>query len=660
MSEISLNDLPLGDVPRQNDPLGEFHCIRSDPRYAGWHEPTLHWTWRSSNWRVGEEDETADGRRRKTQDRGNRFIEQLHESRFNNTLVVNDAHWRRVKGVEAQVFCPKLTQEVGVVFRFRSALDYMAFVLDPGGVKFVSRNGEQFHIEEERAGTYSHLVGNWVRLRMGLDRTLLTFWVDDEIVFQTRWGGHFNGRVGLLANCPARFRALAVEGSRARHYARRQSDRHPRMRLVRKIATPGFGTARQMRFGDLTGNGRPDIVLAQRAPIEGGEGYYSVGCLTALTTEGEVLWQSGTPTPQTPLAGDLPFQVNDIDGDGRNEVVCVRGFEIQVLDGSTGRPKFATPTPERPEHHPLIKRSISYFGSPDGHEFPRVVADSIRFADLAGRGAARDLLLKDRYHHLWALSPGLKPLWSWVGNLGHFPFAADLDGDGRDEVLAGYHWLSPDGEDRQSLHLGDHADAIFAMPFAGSGDPQGWGEPKAVRAGGDDGLIISGLHGDLLAVHHGHVQRLSIARFRREAPGLQCAICTYWGAPGIVALLDSTGKIMWSREFPVCGNTLQPVNWTGGEEELIYFSAHADLGGLYNWRGEQVVPFPNDGHPELCSEVMDLFGTGRDNLLVWDPERLWIYAPAGDAEVRHRPLRPPLHSWSNYMCYWSLPPQQRG
>jgi hypothetical protein len=227
-------------------------------------------------------------------------------------------------------------------------------------------------------------------------------------------------------------------------------------------------------------------------------------------------------------------------------------------------------------------------------------------------------------------------------------------------VLAGYHWLSPDGEDRQSLHLGDHADAIFAMPFAGSGDPQGWGEPKAVRAGGDDGLIISGLHGDLLAVHHGHVQRLSIARFRREAPGLQCAICTYWGAPGIVALLDSTGKIMWSREFPVCGNTLQPVNWTGGEEELIYFSAHADLGGLYNWRGEQVVPFPNDGHPELCSEVMDLFGTGRDNLLVWDPERLWIYAPAGDAEVRHRPLRPPLHSWSNYMCYWSLPPQQRG
>ncbi|MBM4037928.1 MAG: hypothetical protein FJ290_05385 [Planctomycetes bacterium] len=515
------------------------------------------------------------------------------------------------------------------------------------------------------AGPFAKLVGKWVTLRATLERPKLTCWLGDESVFDINWDGGLDGRVGLLANCPARFRAIAVDGCPARpRFVVRASARsaqkrpegrttnktpYPEMRLVQQITTPGFGTCRQMRFGDLTGNGRPDIVLAQRVPIEGGEGYSTVGCLTALTAEGEVLWQSGTPTPQTPLAGDLPFQVNDIDGDGRAEVVAVRGFEIQVLDGATGKLKLAAPTPERPVHHPLLKRSISYFGSPDGHEFPLVVADSIRFADLAGRGAARDLLLKDRYHHLWALTPDLKPLWSWVGNLGHFPFAADLDGDGRDEVLAGYHWLTANGRDLQNLHLGDHADAIFA------GDIQGWGEPKAVRAGGDDGLIIAGLHGDLLAVHHGHVQRLSIAKFRRRAPGLQYAICTYWGAPGIVALLDSTGKIMWSGEFPVCGNTLQPVNWTGEDEELIYFSAHAEHGGLYNWEGEQVVPFPSDRHPELCSEVMDLFGTGRDNLIVWDPAQLWVYAPAGDAEPRYHPLRPPLHSWSNYMCYWSLP-----
>ena len=142
-----------------------------------------------------------------------------------------------------------------------------------------------------------------------------------------------------------------------------------------------------------------------------------------------------------------------------------------------------------------------------------------------------------------------------------------------------------------------------------------------------------------------------------DAPGLEYAICTYWGAPGIVALLDPTAKILWAREYPVCGNTLQPTNWTGDGEELIYFSAHADCGGLFNWRGEQVVPFPSDAHPELCSEVLDLFGSGRDNIVVWDPERMWIYEPGDDAGARHRPRRPPLHSWSNYMAYWSIPPK---
>ncbi len=636
MIEINLNELPLGDIPRRNDAIGEFHCVRPDPAYAGWHEPTNHWTWQGSNWRVGED---ADGR----------FIEQLHNSRYNNTLIVSDAEFTRVRRIEAEVFCPTVTQEVGIAFRFRTALDYLCFHLDPDGIKFSSRLDGHFFVEQAAPRQGSNLAGRWIKLGVSLERHKIQFWLDDDLLFQLGWGGHLDGRVGLLANCPARFRALWVEGRRVRHGKKAVAPRHPAMRVVRKIETAGFGTSRQIRFGDLDGDGQLEILLAQPAPLEGAPGYGVLGALTALKTNGEVLWHSGQPVASRPIAGDLPFQINDIDGDGRNEVVAVRGFEIQVLDGATGRPKLTAPVPDRPVHNPLLATCVSYFGAPRGEQFPRVVTNAIRFADLAGRGAARDLLLKDHYHHLWALSPDLKPLWFYVGNLGHFPFCADLDGDGRDEVAVGYHLLSADGKDIQSLHLGDHADAVFA------GDIQGWGEPRVVRAGGDDGLLIAGPRGDWLAVHHGHVQRLSIARFRRESPGLQYMICTYWGAPGIVAFLDSTAKLIWSREDPVCGNTLQPVNWTGEDEELIYYSAHADHGGLYNWEGRQVVPFPSDGHPEMCSEVLDLFGSGRDNLVVWDPDRLWIYAPAGDAEPRYRPRRPPLHSWSNYMCYWSLP-----
>jgi hypothetical protein len=637
MHDVDLSELPLGEMPRRNDALGEFHCIRPDPRYAAWHEPTTHWTWRESNWRVGEEADE-------------RFLEQLHDSRCNNTLLLTHAFGRRVRAAEAEVLCPDPAQEVGLAFAYRTALDYLCLHLDPDGLKLSRRRDEGFEVLAEAVRV--DLAGRWLALGVARVPRGLACTLDGLELFRIPWRGPIDGKIGLLANCPARFRRLRADAAPPRPHRKRRAPRYPRMKLVRKLLTPGFGTARQVRFGDLTGDGSLDLLLAQRVPIDDAPAYGTLGALTAMTAEGEVLWQSGAPTPQTPMAGDLPFQIGDIDGDGRNEVIAVRDFEIQVLDGASGRLKFAAPAPERPAHHPLLKSVVSYFGAPDGHEFPRVVTNAIRFADLAGRGAARDLLLKDHYHHLWALSPELEPLWSYCGNLGHFPFAADVDRDGRDEVFAGYHWLSPDGQALQSLHLGDHADAVFA------GDPQGWGEIKVVRAGGDDGFLIAGLRGDLVAVRLGHVQRLSLANFRRDAPGLEYAICTYWGAPGIVALLDPTGKLLWSREYPVCGNTLQPVNWTGDGEELLYFSAHAEHGGLYDWRSRQVVPFPTDGHPELCSEVVDLLGSGRDSLVVWDPERLWVYAPADDAEPRYRPLRPPLHSWSNYMAYWSIPREQ--
>ena len=44
----------------------------------------------------------------------------------------------------------------------------------------------------------------------------------------------------------------------------------------------------------------------------------------------------GRPDPKNALlTSDCPFQIHDLDGDGRNEVVMVKDFKIQILDGST-------------------------------------------------------------------------------------------------------------------------------------------------------------------------------------------------------------------------------------------------------------------------------------------------------------------------------------
>ena len=653
--DIRLDDLPLGPIPRVNDPLGEFHCVRTDgapPRYAGWEEPTNHWTFKAHNWAVGQDD-------------GGRYLEQvLGPSRFNNVLITQDAVGRDFRVAAVDVRCDSLSDSVGLAFCVHTALDYLVLCLDPVGLRLCRREGEQFVVLAE--AVRADLAGRWLRLEVRRQGGKLLALLDGQEVLRVGAPPSADGKVGLLANCPARFRNLSADGRPPRPVRNAKLARqYPRMKLVRKIKTEGFGTGRQLRFGDLTGDGKLDILLCQRDFLEGQVGYGAsvLGCMTAMTSRGEVLWQVGTPRPDQPwLSGDMPAQINDIDGDGRNEVVCVRGFEFQVLDGATGKLKYAAPVPDFGPLEEFLspeRAAMGYWGAKP-NPYPKLLVNCLRFADLAGRGAARDVLVKDAHHHLYALSPDFKPLWQFAGNIGHFPWAGDIDGDGRDEVVAGYQTFSADGRRIEFVSLGDHADAVFA------GDVQGWGRPRVFRAGGDDGFVMSGLDGYYALVHLGHVQRLSIGKFRPDEPGFQYAICTYWGAPGIVGLIDGGGKLLWSRKYPVCGNTLQPTNWTGGSEELMYFSAHPDFGGLYNGAGEQAVKFPDDGHPERCSEVLDLLGTGRDNLIVWDLSGMWIYEPAGagggssgagsaPAAGLARRRRPPLHSWSNFMVYYSLP-----
>jgi hypothetical protein len=622
MIDIALDRLPLGDIPRDNSPLAEYHCIRPDPRYDGWEEPTNHWTWQGSNWRVGED---ADGR----------FLEQTRESLCNNTLLVTRAP----------------AAEAGLVFACRTALDYLCLHLEGDRLKLSRRRDEHFEVLADFGPIEA--AGRWVTLAVRRQGARLVCEMDGREVFRVGRPAGIDGRLGLLANAPARFRKLRGEGKPPRPWKRPRGTGYPRMELLQKISTGGFSTGRQVRFGDLEGDGRIGFVLAQPAILKAQQAYTVIGALKAVAADGQVLWQAGEPAAQPPsLAADLPFQVHDVDGDGRAEVVWVRDFQVQYLDGATGRLKFSFPVPDMPRPNPLLRHAVSYFGAPTNEDLPKVCVNALAFADLAGRGERRELLIKDTYHHLWAYSPEGRPLWSFCGNLGHYPFVADINGDGRDEVAIGYNTLSHDGRLLESVHFGDHADAVFM------GDAQGWGEPKLLRAGGDDGLLVCGLGGDVLQVRHGHVQRLSLAKFCPDRPGLQYALCTFWGAPGIVALIDSSGKVLWSRKYPVCGNTLQPVNWTGDERELIYFSAHPQHGGLYDGEGRQAVAFPDDGHPERCSEVLDLFRSGRDNLVVWDERAIWIYGPAGESPGgrRYVPRRNYLYNWSNYMAYWSLAP----
>ena len=185
---------------------------------------------------------------------------------------------------------------------------------------------------------------------------------------------------------------------------------NPQPVLWKKIKTEGFGVGRNLRFGDLDGDGQIDVLIGQMVHHGPGDQYSELSCLTAMTFDGKMLWQIGQPDPEKwQLTNDVGFQIHDLDRDAKNEVVYCMNHEIVVADGATGKTKYKAPTPA---------------SKPPANRYPRILGDCLFFCDLRGRGHAQDLVIKDRYWHFWVLTDRLEPLWEGSCRTGHYPFAA--------------------------------------------------------------------------------------------------------------------------------------------------------------------------------------------------------------------------------------------
>ena len=78
---------------------------------------------------------------------------------------------------------------------------------------------------------------------------------------------------------------------------------------------------------------------------------------------------------------------------------------------------------------------------------------------------------------------------------------------------------------------------------------------------------------------------------------------------------------------------------------------------LFDGWGKRVVRFPTDGHPDMCTAVLDLTGDARDEIVVWDPWEIWVYtqSDAPKSGKHYKPQRSPTYNDSNYRATISLP-----
>lgn len=378
-------------------------------------------------------------------------------------------------------------------------------------------------------------------------------------------------------------------------------------------------------LGDVDGDGRMELVIVQAdGDIDDRYVPHQVTCVTVYRLTGELLWQTGTPVEKPGNFGaDFPAQVYDIDGDGQLEILCVMHQKFLILDGRTGSVKKEYELPDSEAH------------------------DCIIIANLSGKEHASDIILKDRYRRMWAMNENFELLWTHEGNVGHFPYVYDVNGDGFDEVMAGYDLLSHDGKVLWSCKdLDDHADCLWI------GDVNGDGRVE-IAVGGSVTCLYSP-EGEELWRYDGSIesQHIALGKFLPDAPGLQVAGLDrirrgdgykgQWDGKDGMFLLDCNGKELW-KEGRTTKGWLTIVdafsNWNGDGRDYIlaYRRGGGVMPALYDGSMETVVVFPNEGY------VLhgDLFGRGKEEVIVYSKDTAWIYG-AEAYDLQQAPSGKPL------------------
>jgi hypothetical protein len=594
---------------------------------------------------------------------------------FSPLFVTGDPEWDDTT-VEVAVRPLSLEDMAGVVFRYHTNRHHYLFSLQGGKQARLALRlpiEERYRIAPWRElGTadFPYDTDHYYRLKVESRGPRIQAFIDDKLILSAVDAEIPRGQTGLSANIPARYRDFRVlcdpetkRGIDERVRNREQDlarlrDENPRPKLWKRFDTPGFGAGRNARFGDLDGDGAADMLICQNvAKVNGGD-FVEISCLTALNFDGKVLWQLGRPDPRNGLlTSDCPFQIHDIDGDGRNEVVLVKDFKIQVLDGATGSRKAWAWMPEIPRDEDAARKKAETKKSDnkDWH-YARVLGDAIAFANVSGKKGRTDLLIKDRYDNFWVFDNSLKLLWGGQGQTGHYPYIFAGGRDSRDRIAIGYALWGHDGTQLWShdAALKDHADAIsVANLSADPGRP-----PRAYYSGSDEGFIVVDDRGALLKhVRIGHAQNASIGKFRTDVPGLQYATINFWKNPGIITVFDADGEILTQGEPIHSGSSLLPVNWRGDGQELLLLSGNPREGGMVDGLLRRAVMFPDDGHPDLCAAVRQVTGDPRDEIVLWDRKRVWIYTqdrPFTGARI-YAPQRNPDYNDSNYRAEVSLP-----
>jgi len=363
--------------------------------------------------------------------------------------------------------------------------------------------------------------------------------------------------------------------------------------------------------GDVDADGVVDIVSAEN--FNKGDVHFT-STAVAQNLDGSVLWRWGDPDlGRKSWHHDVACQIHDWNGDGKNEVVlCTKGFLIE-LDGATGRELRRIPISEQ-------------------------ATDCLVFCNLSGGSRPTDVLVKDRYHQIWAYNRQGELLWTVKDPGGfrtaHQPRPIDIDGDGRDEIIAGYALLNPDGSVRWVFRskkvdqARGHLDC--ARIFRRGGSPEDF-RIVLTCCGANNIALVNGNGKVLWEISGHHFESVDVGYIIPDHTGPHIFVDIdhqpYGKSP--LWLLDEKGRLLgqlltdYSRHHCL-------LDWTGdGMDEILV----AHKAGLYNHRGRRIATFSTPGLDTSAARskyeksmlIGDMTADGIPDVLIATPYMLYIY-----------------------------------
>ena len=617
---------------------------REDRFFPGWYNDMNPWGYRSQESQLSVAfDDAADAK----------VLEwKLMHVRY---LLTTDPFWSdvrvsarlRVTTAECVQYhdIPDCTESrLGIVFRYEDHRHFYFLAME-GLRRFVlyRRDDDEWHVLAEHAvdldpERYYDLtveaIGSGFRCTCG------------DVLLAATDSRYPRGRIGLRGNTLGKIAGASVEmtpGQRRyndtlrANYDRQlaaEREKYPGMELAKTLDLTAFGPV-SVGLANLRNGPHPDLLLSR---AEDGK----VRTI-AVDPELNVLWErDGSLT-------DGKYAVYRDAADGHRELVTVRGDHFEVIHLGTGETLAEPPFP-----HP-VKYKLWVLASGMGDRPGNVRGTAtpgdmlIRYCDAPAHDEDKEwlMVMDDEFNELWSVA-------SEPPGLGH-TFATqffDADGDGRDEVLACYQLLSPQGRTiwtmRDSKDILGRAGAGH-VDFAVMGDFAGDEELDPtifVCSGGV--YVVDGLTGRSRSAHRtGHTQGGKIGNFRPDLPGLELAGRNRWGSMGIVNFINGRGTWLKRMHPDPIGHPSGPVNWLGDGQELVFIGSYRGF-GLYDGHGRNVAPLP----AEWCNEsnyrnrpqilFADVLGDPREEILHFHEGVLTIYTqdrPAPDPQRVYDPVR---------------------